>query len=182
VESFVALVVAGLGVGVAIDGLHLPLGILEHHLFILLLLRIHLLFALLMAGRCTFLAWLLLLFVEVFHELLDLSVLTHAVAHRVMNQALGATVVTAGCLMRALVTSWASAPTHRHNCSYGGTNQRLVFAFGLLLLIFIIVVATTLRGSHHVRLAILSCPGGRLGVPGMALAHLPAKLKSLATS
>jgi hypothetical protein len=122
VESFAVLVVAGLGVGVAIDGLHLPLGILEHHLFILLLLRIHLLFALLMAGRCTFLARLLLLFVEVFHELLDLSVLTHVVAHRVMNQALGATVVTAGCLMRALVTSWASAPTHHHSCSCGGTN------------------------------------------------------------
>jgi hypothetical protein len=50
-ECFTVLVIAGLGVGVAIDGLHLPLGNLECHLFILFLLKIHLLFALLLMGR-----------------------------------------------------------------------------------------------------------------------------------
>jgi hypothetical protein len=46
---------------VTIDGLHLPLGILEHHLLILVLLDVHLLFALPLAGRHAFLARLLLL-------------------------------------------------------------------------------------------------------------------------
>jgi hypothetical protein len=55
------IVVAGLGVRVVIDGLHLPLGVLECHLFILLLLKIQFLFALPLARRCTFLVRLLLL-------------------------------------------------------------------------------------------------------------------------
>jgi hypothetical protein len=47
------------------------LGIVELHLHILLLLMVHLLFALPMVGRRTFLTQLLLLLVELFHELLD---------------------------------------------------------------------------------------------------------------
>jgi hypothetical protein len=46
VERLVMLVGAGIGVGVAIDGLQRPLVVLEFHLLILVLHRIHLLFAL----------------------------------------------------------------------------------------------------------------------------------------
>jgi hypothetical protein len=62
-----------------VDGLHLPLGILECHFFILLF-RIHLLLALPLEGRRAFLAWLLLSLVELFCELLDLLALTRTVA------------------------------------------------------------------------------------------------------
>jgi hypothetical protein len=79
------LVVTTLRVRVAIDGLHLPLGILECHLFVLLLLRFHLLFALSLTGRRAFLARLLLLFTELFYGLLDLPVLTHATVHGVVH-------------------------------------------------------------------------------------------------
>jgi hypothetical protein len=51
---------AGFSVGVVVDGLQRPLGILEVHLIILVLLWIHLLFALLLRGRRTILAQLLL--------------------------------------------------------------------------------------------------------------------------
>jgi hypothetical protein len=46
VERLVALIVDGFRVGVAVNGLHLPLGVLEHHFFIFVLLMIHLLSAL----------------------------------------------------------------------------------------------------------------------------------------
>jgi hypothetical protein len=80
VECFAMLVIIGLGVRVAVDGFQCSLGVLELHLLIFLLLGAHLLFALPLAERCAFLARLLLLFAELFHELLDLPTLTHVVA------------------------------------------------------------------------------------------------------
>jgi hypothetical protein len=71
----VALVVAGLRVGVAINDLQFPLGILKLHLCVFLLLRVHLLLALPLEGRRAIVALLLHLFVELFRELLDLSAL-----------------------------------------------------------------------------------------------------------
>jgi hypothetical protein len=105
---------------VAIDGPHLPLGILEHHFFALLLLWIHLLFALPLTGRRAFLEWLLLLLAKLLCELLDLLALSYAVACGVVHWALHATIITIGCLMGALVTLWASAPTNRYSSSSGG--------------------------------------------------------------
>jgi hypothetical protein len=75
VECLAALVIAGLRVGVAIDGVQCPLGILELHLCVFLLLGVHLLLALPLAGRRAILALLLHLFTELFHELPDLPAL-----------------------------------------------------------------------------------------------------------
>jgi hypothetical protein len=75
VERLAALVVTGLRVGVAIDGLQCPLGILKLHICVFLLLGVQLLLALLLAGRRTILALLLHHFVELFRELLDLPAL-----------------------------------------------------------------------------------------------------------
>jgi flagellar biosynthesis protein FliQ len=74
-ERLAALAVAGLRVGVAIDGLQCPLGILKLHLCVFLPLVVHLLLALPLAGRRTILALLLHLFVKLFRELLDLPTL-----------------------------------------------------------------------------------------------------------
>jgi hypothetical protein len=156
VERFVALIVAGLIVRVAKDGLHLPLGVLEFYLFVFLFLRIHLLFALPLVGRHAFLAWLLLFFMELFHELLDHPALTCTMAHGVMHRASGATVVAARRMMGALVPSWDFAPTCRHSCSCGGTSQWLAIATDLL-----VVVVAALSSGPHVGLAILACLLGR---------------------
>jgi hypothetical protein len=75
IERLAALVVTGLRVGVAIDGLQRPPGILELHLYVFLLLRVHFLFALPLVGRLAVLALLLHLFAELFCELLDLPAL-----------------------------------------------------------------------------------------------------------
>jgi hypothetical protein len=69
------LVVTGLRVGVAIDGLQCPLGILELHLCVFLLLGVHLLLALPLVGGRAILAPLLHLFTELFRNLLDLPAL-----------------------------------------------------------------------------------------------------------
>jgi hypothetical protein len=74
-EHLAALVVTGLRVRVAIHGLQCPLGILKLHLCVFLLLGVHLLIALPLAGRRTILALLLHLLTELFHELLDLPAL-----------------------------------------------------------------------------------------------------------
>jgi hypothetical protein len=163
VECFAALVVARLGVRVAIHGLQCPLGVLELHLLVFLLLGVDLLFALPLAGRRAFLVWLLLLFVELFCELIDLSTLTHAVACGVVHRASGATVITAGHLMGPLVASWVTTPTHRRSCGSGSTSQRLVVAADLLLLLLLllVVVAAALSGGPRIRLAIASYPRGR---------------------
>jgi hypothetical protein len=105
VEYFATLVVIGLRVRVAVDGLHLPLVILEHHLLILLLLGIHLLFVLQQVGKRAFLVRLLLFFAELFCELLVLSALTRTVVPGVVYRASCAAIVAAGCLSGALVTS-----------------------------------------------------------------------------
>jgi hypothetical protein len=74
-EHLAVLVVTGLRVGVAIDGLQCPLGILRLHLYIFLLLGVHLLLTLPLAGRRAILALLLHLLTELFCELLDLPAL-----------------------------------------------------------------------------------------------------------
>jgi hypothetical protein len=96
------------GPGVAIDGLQCPLGILKLHLCVFLLLGVHLLLALPLAGRRAILALLLHLFAELFHELLDLSALRRGMARGVMHRALRAAVVTIGRLTGVFV---ASRPT-----------------------------------------------------------------------
>jgi hypothetical protein len=173
-ECLATLIIAGLGVGVAIDGLHLPFSVLERHLFVLVLLEIHLLFALSLAGWRAFLVRLLLLFAELFPELLDLPALTRAMACRVMHRASGITVVATERLMGALVASFASASTYRRGYSYGGTSQRLVFAADLLLLLLllllliiiiiivvvvvvVVVVVTALSSGPRIGLGIIAC-------------------------
>jgi hypothetical protein len=157
-ECLAALVVTGLGLGVIVDGLHFPLSVLEHHLLILVLLGVHLLFALPLAGRRAFLARLLLLLVELFHKLLDFLAITHTVACGVMYRASCATVIAARHLMGVLVASWASASTGRSSssCGSGGAGQRLVVATGFLLLVPVVVAA-----ALGVRLVVLPYPQGR---------------------
>jgi hypothetical protein len=96
------LVVAGLRVRVAIDGLQCPLGILKLHLCVFLLLGVHLLLALPLAGRRAILALLLHLFAELFHELLDLPTLRRGMARGVVQRTLRAAVVAIGRLMGRL--------------------------------------------------------------------------------
>jgi hypothetical protein len=151
----VTLIVTILGVKVAIPGLQHPLGVLELHVLMFLLLGVHLLFALPLEGRRVLLAWLLLLFMKQFHKLLDLLALTHVVVHGVVHRGSGATVIAVGRLMRVLVASWASAPTRRRTYSYGSTRQQWVVATGLLL---VLVVAIALSNGLHIGLAILSYP------------------------
>jgi hypothetical protein len=87
-ERLVTLVGAGVGVGVAVDSPQCPHGILELYLFLLVLLRIHLLFALLLVGRRAVLVRLLLLLLtELFRKLLDLPALLAAVVPGVMHRA-----------------------------------------------------------------------------------------------
>jgi hypothetical protein len=106
------LIGAGVGVRVAEDGLQHPLGVLELHL--LVLLRIHLLFAIPLAGRCALLARLLLLLTELFHELLDFPSLSDTVTHGVMHQAPHAAVIATRHLTGALVISRFMVPTCHH--------------------------------------------------------------------
>jgi hypothetical protein len=96
VERLAVLVVARLRVRVAIGGLQCPLGILELHLYVFLLMRVHLLLALLLARRRAILALLLHLFTELFRELLDLPALRYAMARGVMHRTLHVAVVTIG--------------------------------------------------------------------------------------
>jgi hypothetical protein len=106
------LIGAGVGVRVAEDGLQHPLGILELHL--LILLRIHLLFVIPLAGRCALLAQLLLLLAELFHELLDFPSLFDTVTRGVMHRALHAIVIATRHLTGALAISRSMVPTSRH--------------------------------------------------------------------
>jgi hypothetical protein len=66
---------------------------LELDLYVFLLLRVHFLFALPLAGRRAILAWLLHLLAELFRELLDLPALHHAMVSAVVHRALCATVI-----------------------------------------------------------------------------------------
>jgi hypothetical protein len=174
-ERLATLVVTGLGVGVVVDELQVPLGLLELHLLILFHLEIHLLFALPLAGRRTILAQLLLLLVELLCELLDFPALFHVVARGVMHRTTRATVVVARCLTGAFVTLWTSTPDRRSSCCGGGSSsQRLVIAIGLLLLVVLIFAPATLGCSAFIRLATLPHLWGRWGVTGTALSGLAA--------
>jgi hypothetical protein len=86
------LIVTGLRVRVAIDSLQCPPGILEFHLYVFVLLRVHFLFVLPLAGRRTIFALLLHLFTELFYELLDLPALRcnmlRGVVHFVLSSSL----------------------------------------------------------------------------------------------
>jgi hypothetical protein len=86
------LIQTGLEVKVAIHSLQCPLGVLE--LRLLVLLWIHLLFALPLAERHTFLVWLLLLFAELLCEFLDLLALPYDVARGVVHWVSCAIVVS----------------------------------------------------------------------------------------
>jgi hypothetical protein len=101
----VALIIAGLRVGAAIDGLQCPPGILELHIYAFLLLWVRFLFALPLAGRCAILALLLHLIAELFCELLDLPAFQCGMARGVVHRALHAAVITIGQLMGAFITS-----------------------------------------------------------------------------
>jgi hypothetical protein len=144
---------------VAVDVLHLPLGFLECHLLSLVLLGSHLLFSLPLARRRAFLVRLLLLLAELFHELLDLLALTRTVAHGVLYRASGTAVIAVGCLIGALVTSWASASTCHCSSSYGsgGTGQRLVVTVSFLLIV-VLVVVVVVAAALGVELATILCP------------------------
>jgi hypothetical protein len=104
VERLAVLVVTGLKVGAAIDGLQCPLGILKPHLYVFLLLGVDLLLALPLAGRLAILA-LLHPFTELFCELLDLLALRRSMARGVVHRALHAAVVAIGRLTGAFVAS-----------------------------------------------------------------------------
>jgi hypothetical protein len=72
-EHLAMLIGAGVGAGVVIEGFQCPLGILVIHLVILVMLWIHLLFALPLMRRHIVLVWLLLLLLmDLLHKLLDL--------------------------------------------------------------------------------------------------------------
>jgi hypothetical protein len=176
-ERLTTLVDAGLRVGVAIDGLQCPLGILKLHLCVFLLLGVHLLLALPLAGRCTILALLLHVFTELFRELLDLPALRRGMTCGVVHRALRAVVVAIGRLTGVFVASWlATAPTRRCSCSSGHSSQRLV-ATSLLLLVVVVVAATALGLGPDTRLARPLCHLGGWGVPGMALRSLGALVR-----
>jgi hypothetical protein len=139
------LVVTGLRVGVAIDGLQCPLGFLTLHLCIFLLLGVHLLLALPLVGRRTTLVLLLHLFVELFHELLDLKALRRSMACGVVHRAQRAAVVAIGWLTGAFVTSQtAMAPTQHCSCDSGCSGQRPVAASLLLLVVVAIAIVAAL--------------------------------------
>jgi hypothetical protein len=174
-ERLMTLVVAGLRVRVAIDGLQCPLGILKLHLCIFLLLVVHLLLALPLAGRCTILA-LLHVFTELFRELLDLTALRRGMTRGVVHRALRATVVAIGRLTGVFVASWlVMAPTRRCSYSSGHSSQRLVATS--LLLVVVVVAATALGLGPGTGLARPLCHLGGWGVPGMALRSLGALVR-----
>jgi hypothetical protein len=134
-----ALVVAGfrVRVGVAVDNLDRPLGILEHHhLLIIITLTGNLLLVFPLVGRHAIIVQLLLLLLtELLRELLDLPALLGTVAPRVMHRAPWPALVSAGGLAQLLVTSWAMTPTSYCSSSSGSSGQRLVVvAISLLLL------------------------------------------------
>jgi hypothetical protein len=145
------LIITGLRVRVAIDGLQCPLGILKLHLCVFLLLGVHLLLALP-------LVLLLHLFVELFRELLDLPALRHGMARGVVHRALRTAVVAIGWLTGAFVASQpAMAPTRCYSCSSGRSGQWLVAAS---LLVVVVAAAVALGLGPSAGLALPFC---RLG-------------------
>jgi hypothetical protein len=97
-----------------IDGLQVSFGFLEPQSVVLVLLRVHLLFALPLAGRraISTLRLLLQLLVVLFRKLLDFPALSGTVAHVVVDRASGTSIVATRRLTRVfVVTSWATTPT-----------------------------------------------------------------------
>jgi hypothetical protein len=133
------LVVTGIRVGVAIDGLQCPPDILELHLYVFLFLWVRFLFALPLAGRRTVLALLLHIVVKLFCKLLDFPAFRCGMARGVVHRALRDAVVTIGQLTGAFVTFWpprsppASAATVV-GASASGWLPPAFFFFLLLLL------------------------------------------------
>jgi hypothetical protein len=174
VERLAALIVAELRVRVAIDDLQCPLGILELHLCGFLLLGVHLLLALQLAGRRAILALLLHPFMELFCELLDLLALQRGMARGVVHRALRAAVVTIGQLTGAFVTSRpATAPTRRCRCGSGHSSQQM----GATSLLLLIAIVATLGLGPDVGPALPLCRLGGWGVPGAALHSLGALVR-----
>jgi hypothetical protein len=170
-ERLVALVVVGLKVRVAIDGLQCPLRILKLHLCIFLLLGVQLLLALPLARRRAIMALLLHLFAELFCELLYLPALRRGVAHGVVHRTLRVAVVAIGWLTGAFVTSRpTTAPTRRCSCGRGRSDQWLV---ATSLLVAVVVAAAAALGPNA-GLALPLCLLGSWGVPGAALRRLGA--------
>jgi hypothetical protein len=190
VEFLATLIGAGVKVKVAAEGLQHPLGVLELHLLILVLLKIHLLFSFPLAGRRVVLAQLLLPLTELLRELLDISALSGVVVRGVMHRAPCASIVTIERFMGVLVILQAMAPTSRcwSSCSSMGTSQRLVVATDPLIfllvvaVVVIIVFATALSSSTRIGLSCFLRLWGRWRMPSTALAQLSARLKSSATS
>jgi hypothetical protein len=79
------LVVTGLRVSMVIYGLEVPFGLLEPHSILLVLFRVCLSFALLLAGRRAVTALLLHLLTVLFRELLDFMALLGVVARGVVH-------------------------------------------------------------------------------------------------
>jgi hypothetical protein len=145
VELLATLVVAGFGVGVAVDDVDRPLGVLQLHLLLLIAFTGNLLLVFPLAGRHVVTAWLLLLLLtKLFRELLDVRTLLGAVVSVVVHLAPRPALIAAGGLARPLVTAWVVAPTGQcSNNNGGGSNcHRLIVVVGLLL---VVVLAAALR-------------------------------------
>jgi hypothetical protein len=103
VELLVSLVVTvfGVRVGVAVDDLDCPLGILELHIMLLIALMGHLLLAFPLVGRCAIAArLLLLLLMKLLRELLDLPALLDTVVPGVVHQALWTALIAVATTCR----------------------------------------------------------------------------------
>jgi hypothetical protein len=160
VELLAALIGAGVGVRVAVDGLERSFSVLKCHLLILLIVVLmdNLLLALPLPRRCAITVRLqLLLLAELLRKPLDLPTLLDTVALGVVLWAPRTALVAAGGLSRSLVTTWAVAPTS-HCRRSRSTSQRLVLAAILLLLLF----ATTMCSCIYIRLASLPCLWSRV--------------------
>jgi hypothetical protein len=128
------LVGAGVRIGLVADGLQCPLGILELHLFVSILLWIQLLFAIPLAGWHTILTLLLVLrLTELFHKLPNLLALLGAVAPRVMHRASRATIATTKRLTGVLVPVWTMTLSKHNNDRSSGDARDGVTNLGELL-------------------------------------------------
>jgi hypothetical protein len=135
-DLLAALVVTRVRVRVVIDSLERPLGILELHLLLLVAFSGNLLVAFPPLGWCAHVPrLLLLLLVELLHELPNLPTLLYAVAPRVVYQPSRTARIATGGLPRPLLASWATTPTGRcSNSDSGSSDQWLVVVTCLLLL------------------------------------------------
>jgi hypothetical protein len=169
VEHLATLVVTVLGVRMVVYGLEAPFGLLEPHSILLVLFRVCLLFALLLAGRCAVATLLLQLLAVLFCEL-DLPALLSVVVCRVVHWTTHPSIIAARRLMGALVASGTSSPT-RHSSSYcGGRSSGQWLVITAILLVLLFVLATTSLGSNaRIGLGTLPHFWSRWGVPGTTL-------------